>query len=150
MLKDVIREIIPLTPNDCFTIFSREKDELNFPLHNHDEMEINLVINVKGAKRIVADHINEIKDRELILVGLNLAIADLLIFALAKKIKEVAIQFYRDLVDEPFLKKNQLSHIRNMFENSKRRALFSHETYCGFNNIGNFNRAFKTKKACTL
>ena len=68
-------------------------------------MEINLVINVKGAKRIVADHINEIKDRELILVGSNLAIADLLIFALAKKIKEVTIQFYRDLVMNHFLKK---------------------------------------------
>jgi hypothetical protein len=38
---DIVREITPLTQNDCFTIFSREKSEFDFPLHNHDDMEIN-------------------------------------------------------------------------------------------------------------
>ena len=58
MNKNIVREITPLTQNDCFTIFSRIKKEFNFPLHYHEEFELNLIINAKGAKRIVGDHID--------------------------------------------------------------------------------------------
>jgi len=72
MLNDIMREITPLTQSDCFTIFSRVKKEFDFPLHNHEEMELNLILNGKGAKRIVGDHIGEIEDVELALIGSNL------------------------------------------------------------------------------
>ena len=64
-----MREIIPLTPNDCFTLFSRVKKEFNFPLHYHDEFELNFICNAKGAKRIVGDSIEVIDDVELVLIG---------------------------------------------------------------------------------
>jgi hypothetical protein len=56
-MNNIIKEITPLTQNDCFTIFSRVKSEFNFPLHFHEEFELNLIVNAKGAKRIVGDNI---------------------------------------------------------------------------------------------
>ncbi len=72
MHKDIMREITPLTQNDCFTLFSRVKKEFTFPLHYHDEFELNFIINAKGAKRIVGDSIEMIDDVEMVLVGPNL------------------------------------------------------------------------------
>lgn len=43
-------------------------------------------------------------------------------------IKEVTIQFHRDLFDEKFLHRNQMSFIRNMFEISLRGISFSNDT----------------------
>lgn len=125
---NLIREITPLTQSDCFTIFSRVKKEFDFPLHNHEDMELNLIINGKGAKRIVGDHIAEIADLELVLVGSNLNHGWFNHNCKSREIKEITLQFHKDLFDEKFLKRNQLSNIRNMFEQAKRGVLFARET----------------------
>jgi AraC-like DNA-binding protein len=128
MNANIIREITPLTPNDCFMIFSRVKSEFDFPLHYHEEFELNLILGGKGAKRIVGDHIEVIDDLELVLVGSNLSHAWFNHQCESTEITEVTIQFHKDLLDERFLKKNQLSFIRNMFEHAQRGVLFSRET----------------------
>jgi AraC-like DNA-binding protein len=128
MLNDILREITPLTANDCFTMFSREKEEFDFPLHNHEEMELNLILNAKGAKRIVGDHLAEIGDAELVFVGSNLPHGWFTHKCKSKKITEVTIQFHKDLMDDRFLKRNQLIKIRKLFEESQRGVLFSPET----------------------
>lgn len=125
MNKNIVREITPLTQNDCFTIFSRVKKEFNFPLHYHDEYELNLIINAKGARRIVGDHIDEIDELELVLVGPNLSHAWFTHHCKSSEIKEVTIQWHKDLFDDKFLRRNQLSFIRKMFELSNRGILFS-------------------------
>jgi hypothetical protein len=125
---DITREVTPLTKNDCFAIFSRDKTGFDFPLHNHDYLEINLILNGSGAQRIVGNHIGEIEERELVCIGPNLAHGWFNHHCQSESIKEVTIQFHRDLFDEKFLKKNQLVNIRNMFENSKRGILFSKST----------------------
>jgi AraC-like DNA-binding protein len=123
-----MREITPLTPNDCFTLFSRVKDKFDFPLHYHEEFELNFILNAKGAKRIIGDHIEMIDDLELVLVGPNLYHAWFTHQCQSKEIMEVTIQFHKDLLEEKFLQKNQLSFIRNMFERSQKGILFSRET----------------------
>lgn len=128
MNKDIVREITPLTQNDCFTLFSRVKKEFNFPLHHHEEYELNLIINAKGARRIVGDHIDQIDDLELVLVGPNLSHAWFTHNSGGGDIKEVTIQWHKDLFDEKFLRRNQLSFIRKMFELSSKGILFSKET----------------------
>lgn len=125
---DIIREITPLTQSDCFTMFSRFKSEFDFPLHNHDEMELNLVLNAAGAKRIVGDHIDVITDYELVFVGSNLAHGWFNHNCTSKDIHEVTIQFHKDLLDDGFLKRNQLNQIRKMFDAAKRGVLFSPQT----------------------
>ncbi|MDO9373577.1 MAG: AraC family transcriptional regulator [Bacteroidota bacterium] len=128
MNKNIVREITPLTQNDCFTIFSRVKREFNFPLHYHEEFELNLILNAKGAKRIVGDHIDQINDLELVLIGPNLSHAWFTHQCKSNDIKEVTIQWHKDLLDEKLLRRNQLSFIRKMFDLSAKGILFSNET----------------------
>src|SRR6185503_272019 len=45
-----------------------------------------------------------------------------------KEIREITIQFHKDLFDDKFLRRNQLSFIRNMLEKSARGILFSTQT----------------------
>lgn len=123
-----MREITPLTPGDCFTIFSREKQKFDFPLHYHDEYELNLIINAKGAKRIVGGHIEIIDELELVLVGPNVYHAWFTHQCQSESITEVTIQFHKDLFDDKLLRRNQLSFVKNMIERSQRGILFSQET----------------------
>lgn len=128
MKPKLLREITPLTPHDCFTLFSREKSEFDFPLHNHDEFELNFIQNAKGAKRVIGDHVEEIDELELVLVGPNLQHGWFTHNCASKEIKEITIQFHRDLFDKKFLQRNQMAFVRNMFERSLRGILFSKET----------------------
>lgn len=127
-MNGIMKEITPLTTNDCFTIFSRVKKEFNFPLHFHEEFELNLILNAKGAKRIVGDHIDVIDDIELVLVGPNLNHAWFTHQCESDEITEVTIQWHKDLFDDKLLKRNQLRLIRQMFEGSMKGIAFSIDT----------------------
>jgi AraC-like DNA-binding protein len=109
-------------------MFSRVKKEFDFPLHYHEEMELNLVINGKGARRIIGDHIDTIDDLELVLVGPNLYHAWFTHQCRSEEITEVTIQWHKDLFEDKLLRRNQLSFIRSMVERSQKGILFSRET----------------------
>lgn len=128
MKTNIIREITPLTQSDCFTLFSRQKKQFDFPLHYHDEYELNLIINAEGAKRIIGNHIDKITDLELVFVGPNLNHGWFNHECKSELIKEVTIQFHNDFFSESLLKKNQLSFIRAMLDRSQLGILFSRET----------------------
>lgn len=128
MKSKILREITPLTQNDCFTIFSRVKTEFDFPLHYHEEFELNFIQNAPHAKRMIGDHMEEINDLELVLVGPNLQHGWFTHKCKSTEIKEITIQFHRNLFEETFLHRNQMSFIKNMFEQSLRGILFSRET----------------------
>lgn len=131
-MNEIIREITPLTSYDCFTIFSREKIDFDFPIHFHEEFELNFILNGKNVKRIIGDHTEFIEDIELVLVGSNLPHGW---FTGAynyenndEKIREVTIQFHKDLFEDKFLKRNQLYFINKLLEKSSKGILFSKET----------------------
>jgi len=128
MHDNIMREITPLTSSDCFTIFTRVKSEFDFPLHCHEELELNFIMNAKGAKRVIGDHICEIDDMELVLVGSNLPHVWHTHKCKSKEIREITIQFHKDLFDEKFLRRNQLSFLRNLMEKSAKGILFSNQT----------------------
>lgn len=123
-----MREITPLTPSDCFTIFSRVKTRFDFPLHYHEEYELNLIINAKGAKRVVGGSIEVIDDLELVLIGPNLYHAWFTHQAKSEAITEVTIQFHKDLFDDKFLRRNQMSFVKNMLDRAQRGITFPPET----------------------
>ena len=131
-LNNIYREITPLNASDCFTFFKRVKPEFNFPLHTHEEFELNFISNARGAKRIVGDNIEVIDELELVLVGSNLPHGWFTHECESKEIYEITIQFHRDLFDEKFLKRNQLSHIRSLLERSAKGIAFSSETVAAF------------------
>jgi AraC-like DNA-binding protein len=125
MRDNVLKEITPLTKADCFTMFTRTKRSFDFPLHFHEEIELNFVMNGQGARRMIGDHLEEISDMELVLVGSNLEHAWFGEDFGENEITEVTIQFDNDFFGEKFLSKNQLSFIRRMLEKSSRGILFS-------------------------
>lgn len=128
MHDSILREITPLTQSDCFTYFYRAKSEFDFPLHYHDEVELNFIKNGRGTKRIVGDHVEEIGDIELAMVGPGMPHGWFGSGFRKNQIEEITIQFHKDFFDEKFLQKNQLSFIRNMLVRSLRGILFSTET----------------------
>jgi AraC-like DNA-binding protein len=128
MNENLLREITPLTQSDCFTLFTRVKSAFDFPLHYHEVFELNFIQHAKFARRVVGDHMEEIDELELVLVGPNLQHAWFTHKCQSSEILEVTIQFHKDLLDEKLLRRNQLSFIRTMFEKSSRGILFSKET----------------------
>ncbi len=131
-MNQVFSEVTPLTPYDCFTLFRRKKTEFDFPVHYHDEFELNFIMNGKGVKRIIGDHAEEIDDIELVLVGSNLPHGWLnhnyQYETGDEEITEITIQFHKDLFEESFLKRNQLFFLKNLLDRSSRGILFSRET----------------------
>ena len=127
-MNNIIKEITPLTHKDCFSIFSREKKSFDFPVHFHEEFELNLIINGTGAKRIVGDHEEEISDIELVLVGPNLSHGWQTHHCKSDSVTEVTIQWHKNLFEDRFLKKNQMNLLREMLERSARGILFSEDT----------------------
>ncbi|MEO6149959.1 MAG: AraC family transcriptional regulator [Mucilaginibacter sp.] len=124
---NIIREITPLVQRDCFMLFSRVKDQFTFPLHYHDEFELNLLLNAPGARRIVGNHMDVIQDAELALIGPNLIHAWFTHNCKSTEITEITIQFHKDLFEQQFLTRNQLRSIKEMFERSSLGVLFSQE-----------------------
>src|SRR5699024_6766810 len=97
MKQQILREITPLTKGDCFLIANREKSTFTFPFHSHEEYELNFIENAKNAQRVVGDHIEEIADLELVLLGPNIPHGWFDHQMKSKKVREVTIQFHRDL-----------------------------------------------------
>ena len=112
MNENLLREITPLTQSDCFTLFKRVKTNFDFPLHYHEVFELNFIKNAKNARRVVGDHMEDIEDMELVLVGPNLQHAWFTNKCQSKSITEVTIQFHKDLFDDKLLRRNQLSYIK--------------------------------------
>lgn len=105
-------------------IFSRNKEQFNFPMHSHAEYELNLILNAAGAQRIIGNHVGTIDNAELVLVGSDLAHGWFNGDCKGNKIHEITIQFDGDLFNNKFFQKNQMSPIRKMFENAHRGILF--------------------------
>lgn len=122
------REITPLSKDDSFLVFDRIKDTFDFPIHYHPEYEINFILNGKGVKRVVGDHIEEIEDIELVLVGPNLHHGWELHHCTNTNIHEITIQFHNDLFDEALLSRRIMLPIKEMFNRSIHGILFSKKT----------------------
>jgi AraC-like DNA-binding protein len=128
MSRSILKESPPLTKADCFSIYARFKTEFNFPVHYHEEYELNFIENASGVRRIVGSSIEEIDNFELVLVGPNIPHAWFTYKCKSESIFEITIQFHRDLFHEIFLKRNQLNFIRNLFERSLKGVSFSRRT----------------------
>ncbi|PWD99394.1 helix-turn-helix domain-containing protein [Marinilabilia rubra] len=129
MNNKIHREITPLQEDDCFLVFDRKRRLFNFPVHFHPEYELNFIANASGARRVVGDHIEEIDDLELVMVGPNLYHGwENYKNSGSGLLHEITLQFPGDLFQNQLLHKNILKPIRELFHNSNRGILFSKET----------------------
>lgn len=125
-VSNVFREVTPLSEEDCFIIIKRIKTEFTYPVHIHPECELNFIENAKGAQRVVGDSIEEIGDLELCLIANeNLEHAWMNYKCQSKEIREITIQFRKELFLQSLLSKKQFHSINIMLENAKKGVVFS-------------------------
>ncbi len=122
------REIIQMSPNDSFLVFDRTKDYFDYPIHYHPEYELNFISNAPGVRRVVGDSLEEIGDKELVLVGPNLYHVWEHYNCKSTHIHEITIQFQDNLFHKELLNRAILKPIREMFERANHGILFSRET----------------------
>lgn len=127
-MNSILREITPLSEKDCFYITDRIKTEFTYPLHCHDEYELNFVENASGIKRIVGDSAEIIGDYDLVLItSKDLEHAWFQNDCPPKQMREITIQFSSDLFINNFLNKNQFKSINRMFEQARNGICFSNK-----------------------
>ncbi len=113
----ILEEITPLSPKDCFYIVERYKSEFSYPLHCHEEYELNFIEHGRGVRRVVGDSIEEIGDYELTLVaGKTLAHAWEQGSCSAHDVREITIQFSQQLFPQELLARNQFASIKKMLD----------------------------------
>ena len=128
MSKKIHREITQLSHSDSFLVYSRIKDNFNYPLHFHPEYELNFIHKGKGIRRVVGDHIGEINDFELVLVGPNLPHCWEIHNCNNEGIHEITVHIQKDLLDETLLSRTVFKSIKDMLKKSLNGISFSEET----------------------
>lgn len=119
-MSSILREITPLSPKDCLYIADRVKSEFTYPIHNHEEYELNFIERAAGVKRIVGDSIETIGDYDLVLItGKDLEHAWLQNNCKLTNVREITIQFSPDLFFNNLLHKNQFNSIKDMLEKAQ-------------------------------
>ena len=125
-MANVLREITSLTDNDCFYIVERHKSAFTWPIHSHEEYELNFIERGRGVRRVVGDSIEEIGDYELTLItGDGLEHVWEQGRCTSGDIREITIQFSPRLLDAKLLSRNQFASIRKMFERARMGLTFS-------------------------
>lgn len=124
-MNNTLREITPLSNKDCFYIVERYKSEFLYPLHSHDDYELNFVEHGRGVRRVVGDSIEEIGDYDLTLVaGSGLEHAWEQGRCTEADVREITIQFPPDLLNG-LIDRNQFDSIKKMFERATYGLTFS-------------------------
>jgi AraC-like DNA-binding protein len=127
-IDHIIHEITPLSDKDCFYIADRRKSEFTYPLHSHSEFEINYLENAEGVRRIVGDSVEVIGRYDLTLIaGEELEHVWEQHQCTSKNIREITIQFSKELFFDNLIHKNQFSSIRQMLNNAQKGINFPME-----------------------
>jgi AraC-like DNA-binding protein len=125
----IIHEITPLSEKDCFYIADRRKSEFTYPLHSHSEFEINYIENAEGVRRIVGDSVEVIGKFDLTLIaGEELEHVWEQHDCISKNIREITVQFSKELFFGNLIHKNQFSSIRQMLQKAQKGINFPMET----------------------
>ena len=138
----IITEITPLSEKDCFYLVDRLKDRFTYPVHRHEEYELNFLANCPGARRIVGDSVEVLDGYDLVLVGHGIEHGWEQHECQNDKIREITIQFSQDLFGDSLLEKTQLAPIRTILEKSVNGIAFGSQAILKvFNRLDNLTKA---------
>lgn len=126
MVKRLIHEITPLSSADCFYIADRCKKEFTYPIHCHEECELNFTSHSAGVRRIVGDSVEVIGDYDLVLItGKDLEHVWEQNECRSESIREITVQFSRSIFTDSLLEKSQFQSIKKMMEDAECGIAFS-------------------------
>ena len=117
-MNDVITEITQLTERDCYHLVERHKKQHTYPLHKHEEYELNFVEHGKGNRRIVGDSIEVIGDYDLVLLGSGIEHVWEQYECTSDDIREITIHFSKSFLSESLLAKTFLQPIDLMLQHA--------------------------------
>lgn len=127
--QKIITEVTPLSEHDCLYIVDRKKQQFDFPIHCHSEMELNLVVNCEGCQRVVGDSVEELGHYDLVIIGPGLEHAWLQNDVRTKgSIREITVQWDIDTIGQTLLVKNSFTSIRKMLEAAANGIAFGTDT----------------------
>ena len=125
VVSPIIREITPLDDKDCFYMVRRCKSGFDYPIHAHDEYEINLLCDAAGARRVVGDSSEAIDDLDLVFIaGRNLEHTWEQYRCESPVITETTIQFSPSLLSGELVRKESFAAIDQMFEKARNGLAF--------------------------
>lgn len=124
-MSKILTEITPLSDKDCFYLIDRRKDCFDYPIHRHDEFELNYVSNCEGCVRVAGDSMETLGYHDLVLVGPGLEHGwnqgDV---GPKGDMREITIQFSPTLFGDELMNKNQMSNIRELFSRARSGVAF--------------------------
>ncbi len=123
-MSHTITEITPLGESYCFYLVDRHKTYFDYPVHRHEEYELNFVSNCNGARRIVGDSMEELSTYDLVLVGPDIEHGWENHNHPECDMREITIQFASDFLEGTFLSKTQMSSLRTLFNNARTGIAF--------------------------
>jgi AraC-like DNA-binding protein len=127
----IYREITPVREDDVFIIRDYHNPKFEYPIHNHPELELNLVINCAG-NRIVGDSVAKYSLKDLVLIGSDVYHRwdddDLDYDNRPGPPLVITIQFDKNLFDAKMLSKKAFYAIRLLLDQSVRGIQFHGET----------------------
>lgn len=127
-MSKIITEVTPLSEKDCFYLVDRRKDEFNYPLHRHEDVEVNFVCNCAGCKRIVGDSIEVLDYYDLVIIGSGLEhYWDQNGVQNNGDMREITIQMSSIYSDNTFLVKDILLPMQDFFKRARLGIAFGQE-----------------------
>lgn len=127
----VYREITPLQDQDVFVLLDSFNNGFDYPIHNHPEFELNLVMGTSGT-RIVGDSTALYHNQDLVLIGPYLFHkwdVEKSAVRSASASRVITIQFKADLFNSSFFKKNQFTKIKKLLLDVSRGLKFYGKTF---------------------
>lgn len=127
----IYRELTPLKESDVFVLLDSVSNGFDYPIHNHPEYEINLVMGISGT-RIVGDSTERYTDCDLVLIGPYLYHkwdGDAHLQESGQPYRVLTIQFAIDLFSEQFLRKDRFYKIHKLLQDSSRGIRFYGKTF---------------------
>ncbi|MCD8282908.1 MAG: AraC family transcriptional regulator [Prevotella sp.] len=128
MNNNVLTEVAPISSRDCFYIAERHKTEFTYPLHKHDEYELNFIAHCKGVRRTVGDSLEVVGEYDMCLLGGGIEHSWQQYECNSSDIHEITIQFASDLISGSLAEKNHFASIRRLLKDSETGVAFDMET----------------------
>lgn len=130
---NVYQEITPLKAPDVFVVLDSCNNGFDYPIHNHPEYELNLIVGMSGS-RMVGDSTERYTDGDLVLLGPYLYHkwdGDVILQHSGQPYRVITIQFAMGLFSGQFFQKEQFYKIRKLLEDSRRGIKFSGKAFDG-------------------
>lgn len=127
---NIYQEITPLKADDVFVVVDSYNNGFDYPIHNHPEYELNLIMGMSGT-RIVGDSTERYTDYDLVLLGPYLYHkwdGDMPLQNSGQPYRVITIQFAMDLLGGHFFQKERFYKIKQLIFESSRGIKFHGKT----------------------